>query len=266
MSLQTSAAILQPDREGLEQAGKLIREGRCVAFPTETVYGLGANALDTAAVLNIFKFKGRPLSDPLMVHVCGVEDALNLVQLSPQGEALFRALAAAFWPGPLTIVAKAHAMIPLEITAFTGFVGVREPSHPIARSLITTVRAVSSSPRILLDEILRPSDRILNVDMMVCVRMWKNLLMQRKRCRSGVLRVQWRAAQAGVPIAAPSANRFCHVSPTTCAHVLADLGSCPISIINGEAGEHPPCDIGIESTVVKIDPDDRTVREHAYAK
>jgi L-threonylcarbamoyladenylate synthase len=133
------AAYLQPNDEGLTRAGELLRAGKCVAFPTETVYGLGANALDSEAVANIFRFKGRPLTDPLIVHVNTTEDALDLVQLGPSGTIMFRALAAAFWPGPLTIVARAAPCIPPSITAGTGFVGVRSPSHPIARQLIDKV-------------------------------------------------------------------------------------------------------------------------------
>lgn len=133
------AKMLPCDDDGLLLAGELLRDGQCVAFPTETVYGLGANALNPMAVSNIFKFKGRPLTDPLIVHVITVEDALALVRLGVEGEALFRRLAGTFWPGPLTIVAQASVLIPPLVTASTGFVGVRSPSHPIARSLIEKV-------------------------------------------------------------------------------------------------------------------------------
>jgi L-threonylcarbamoyladenylate synthase len=138
------AKVLEPTEAGLEEAGSLLRAGSCVAFPTETVYGLGANALDAAAVRNIFQYKGRPLTDPLIVHVNSVEDALGLVQLGPSGTKLMHRLATTFWPGPLTIVAPAAPIIPSLVTARTGFVGVRSPSHPIARALIEKVRLALS--------------------------------------------------------------------------------------------------------------------------
>lgn len=134
-----AAVVLPPTPDGIAAAGGLIAGGRCVAFPTETVYGLGANALDPGAVREIFTHKGRPLTDPLIVHVLSVEEALGLVCLGREGEVVFRRLADAFWPGPLTLVARADAVIPPLVTAGTGFVGVRSPLHPIARSLIAAV-------------------------------------------------------------------------------------------------------------------------------
>lgn len=206
------ARLLEPTEENLEEAGAALRAGRCVAFPTETVYGLGANALDAVAVANVFKYKGRPASDPLIVHVLSVEDALSVIDVDDVALGLFRLFAARFWPGPLTVVCKAKPCIPPSVTAGTGYVGTRSPSHPIARALLAT---------------------------------------------------------ASVPVAAPSANRFCHVSPTTAAHVMADLGSHPILIVDGEVGAaassaghtsagapsaaDSSCSVGIESTVVKID-------------
>jgi L-threonylcarbamoyladenylate synthase len=147
------AKVLEPTEAGLEEAGSLLRAGRCVAFPTETVYGLGANALDASAVLNIFMYKGRPLTDPLIVHVNTVDEALMLVELGPSGTKLLERLATAFWPGPLTIVARAAPVIPSLVTAGTGYVGVRSPSHAIARALLDKVwqpRSVALvSPRLL---------------------------------------------------------------------------------------------------------------------
>ena len=135
-----SAVVLEPTEDGLTDAGALLRAGAVVAFPTETVYGLGANAFLPDAVNNIFRYKGRPMSDPLIVHVLSVEQALEVVVVDDVGEALFRVLAAAFWPGPLTIVARARECIPSSITAGTGFVGTRSPLGPIARAVIDKVR------------------------------------------------------------------------------------------------------------------------------
>lgn len=196
---------LRPDAEGISKAAKLLQGGSCVAFPTETVYGLGANALNEDAVQSIFTHKGRPLSDPLIVHVTSKKSALELLQLPPKGTELFSSLADKFWPGPLTIVGKAADCIPLKVTASTGFVGIRVPKHPVARALIEA---------------------------------------------------------AGLPIAAPSANRFGHVSPTLAVHVMEDLGHCSIGIVDGDgslfegydvAAPTAVCDVGIESTVMKIE-------------
>ena len=204
----------------LDAAGAMLRDGGCVAFPTETVYGLGAHALDERAVLDVFKHKGRPLTDPLIVHVPTAEQALELLVLAPAARAIAAALAASFWPGPLTLVGKAVPRVPLTVTAGTGFVGVRVPAHPIALRLLAAAR---------------------------------------------------------VPVAAPSANRFGHVSPTSAAHVVADLGHAPIGVVVGEAAEEEEeeeatgqlgaaaaaraggltavacCAVGIESSVVKVE-------------
>lgn len=196
--LSTMARLVKPDAAGFELAGEQLRAGQLVSFPTETVYGLGANALDPEAVLSIFAAKGRPLTDPLIVHVPALEDAAKLVDLTPQGREVFECLGRAFWPGPLTVVAKAIPELPLTLSAQTGFVGLRCPRHPIAQKLLTAAK---------------------------------------------------------VPVAAPSANRFGHVSPTTAKHVMDDLGACAnLSVIDGE-GE-ACCDVGIESTVVKIVPEE----------
>jgi L-threonylcarbamoyladenylate synthase len=211
------ASRLPCDVAGIAAAGALLRSGRVVAFPTETVYGLGANAWNRDAVLDIFRFKGRPLTDPLIVHVPDAEEAGRLFSLSTaRGNRLFQLLSSRFWPGPLTIVARAVSALPSEITAGTGFVGVRVPAHAIAQRLLLAAR---------------------------------------------------------VPVAAPSANRFGHVSPTRASHVLSDLGSCDITVLLGEEdqgagdGSAPTqgsdstlvstsptssCEVGIESTVVKI--------------
>ena len=181
-----------------------------MAFPTETVYGLGANALNEDAVLSIFKAKGRPLTDPVIVHVSSAEDAREYLEFtSPCAErdsGIFSCLAERFWPGPLTIVTKARTargvpgekILPLCVSANTGFVGVRCPAHPIARSLIE---------------------------------------------------------EAKVPIAAPSANRFGHVSPTSPHHVLADLSAADpeLMVVDGGCGaDGDACRVGIESTVLRV--------------
>ena len=178
--------------DSIDAAARALRDGTLVAFPTETVFGLGAHAFDDAAIANVFAFKGRPPTDPLIVHVPDLAQAEPLVSLSPRGRALMRQLAAAFWPGPLTLVAPADVSIPDAVTSATGWVGVRCPAHERALSLLRAV---------------------------------------------------------GVPLVAPSANRFGHVSPTRAEHVMADLGEHPILVLRASAC----CDVGIESTVAKID-------------
>lgn len=169
------------------QAAQVIRDGGLVAFPTETVYGLGANALDADAVDRIYRAKGRPAHAPLIVHVATVEQARALAaEWPPQADAL----AAAFWPGPLTLVVRKLAVIPDRVTAGLPTVGLRIPSHPVARALLEA---------------------------------------------------------AGVPIAAPSANRFMGVSPTEAAHVRASLGQAADVVLEGGASE-----VGLESTVLSV--------------
>ncbi|ETK94166.1 Sua5/YciO/YrdC/YwlC family protein [Phytophthora nicotianae CJ01A1] len=193
------ARLLKPDAEGFAFAAQQLRLGQLVSFPTETVYGLGANALNPEAVLAIFEAKARPLTDPLIVHVPALEDAVKLVDMTPTGQQAFECLGKAFWPGPLTLIAKAVPELPLTLSANTGFVGLRCPKHPIAQALLK---------------------------------------------------------EAKVPVAAPSANRFGHVSPTTAKHVMDDLGACKnLSVI--EATAEGCCEVGIESTVVKIVPEER---------
>ena len=170
----------------LKDAAARIRAGEPVAFPTETVYGLGANALDAAAVEKIYAAKGRPAASPLIVHVASVHMASALVSVwPPEAEAL----AQAFWPGPLTLVLPKKPSVPDIVTAGLATVGVRMPDHPLALALIR---------------------------------------------------------EAGVPIAAPSANRFTGLSPTTAEHVHEIFGDA-IPVLDGG-----PCRVGIESTVVSI--------------
>jgi len=171
----------------IERAASLLRDGELVIFPTETVYGLGADAMQVDAVERIFVAKGRPLSDPLIVHIADMEDLEPLVTaIPPQAQQL----AQAFWPGPLTLILPASERVPRILTAGLSTVAVRMPRHPIAQALI---RAAST------------------------------------------------------PIAAPSANRFMHISPTTAQHALADLDGRVALIL--DAG---PTEVGVESTVLSL--------------
>lgn len=188
-----AAQVLMPSDDNFHFAAKRLQQGKLVAFPTETVYGLGANALNENAVKNIFTAKGRPLTNPLIVHVASLEMANTLLQVDEEQQLLFSYLAACFWPGPLTIVAKAAAHIPKLLMAGGEYIGIRYPKHPIAIELIS---------------------------------------------------------RANLPLAGPSANRSSHVSPTCAKHVMDDLGHTDLTILDG--GE---CQVGIESTVVKINHD-----------
>lgn len=170
----------------LQEAARILRDGGLVAFPTETVYGLGANALDPAAVVKIFELKGRPSTSPLIVHVASIDMARSLAaDWPPRAEEL----AQKYWPGPLTIVVEKSAAIPDIVTAGLSTVGLRMPDHPLALELIEA---------------------------------------------------------AGVPLAAPSANRFTRLSPTTPDHVREEFGDA-VPVLDGGASR-----VGIESTVVSI--------------
>jgi L-threonylcarbamoyladenylate synthase len=204
-----------PDPGEIDYAARLLRAGRLVAFPTETVYGLGANALDAEAVARIYAVKRRPATSPLIVHVASLEMAQSLVANWPE---IADRLARRFWPGALTLVlpksqvaadaflrlrsgpspteqgsaasSSSSSTIPAIVTAGLPTVGLRMPAHPIALALIHA---------------------------------------------------------AGVPLAAPSANRFTELSPTTADHVRLSLGSEIDYILDGG-----PCSIGIESTVLSL--------------
>jgi L-threonylcarbamoyladenylate synthase len=173
--------------EDLARAADLIRSGGLVAFPTETVYGLGANALDAQAVQRIYEAKGRPSSSPLIVHVA---DEAMAESISAEWPRIAHVLAARFWPGPLTLVVKKSSVVPDAVTAGLDSVGIRVPLHPVALDLIR---------------------------------------------------------RAGVPIAAPSANRFTQISPTTAEHVRRGLGHRVDLILDGG-----PTQVGIESTVATL--------------
>jgi len=199
--------VSQPpiDSAQIAEAARLIRSGRLVAFPTETVYGLGANALDSEAVARIYAVKRRPATSPLIVHVASTEMAKSLVAVWPETA---ERLAEKFWPGPLTLVlptASVPLMVPLMVTAGLPTVALRMPAHPVALALI-------------------------------------------------------RAAE--VPLAAPSANRFTELSPTTAEHVRRGLGNEVDLILDGG-----PCTVGIESTVLSlVDPIPTLLRPGAISR
>jgi len=176
-----------PERAAIQEAVNVLRSGGVVAMPTETVYGLAANALDERAVDRIYQAKGRPAINPLIVHVSSVAAARALS--SDWTDAAER-LAATYWPGPLTLVVRKHDSIPDLVTAGGATVGLRVPGHLVALALIDA---------------------------------------------------------AGVPLAAPSANRSNQVSPTTARHVVEGLGERVDLVL--DAG---PTSVGIESTVVDV--------------
>ena len=132
-----------PDARVIAHAAELLRAGGVVAFPTETVYGLGAHALDRAAILKVFAAKERPANDPLIVHVATLDAATPLVEDIPP---VARLLAARFWPGPLTMVLKRSAQVPDEVTAGLATVAIRVPSHPVARALLEEARIPVAAP------------------------------------------------------------------------------------------------------------------------
>ncbi len=175
------------------RAGEIIRSGGLVAFPTETVYGLGGNALDADAARKIYAAKGRPSDNPLIIHIAQIEDADKYCKTND----MYYRLAEKFLPGPLTVILPKRDCIPSTVTGGLDTVAVRLPSDENARSLIKA---------------------------------------------------------AGCPIAAPSANRSGKPSPTTAKHVLDDMDGRIDMIIDGGA-----CEIGLESTIVKIDEDHLTI-------
>ena len=132
-----------PDRAALVPAVEALRSGRLVAFPTETVYGLGANARDPAAIGRIYAAKGRPGYNPLIVHVADADEARQLAADWPTAAA---ALAEAFWPGPLTLVVPRAAGLPDAVTAGLGNVGLRVPSHPVAQALLADTGLPIAAP------------------------------------------------------------------------------------------------------------------------
>jgi len=175
-------------RDALERAARALAAGELVAFPTETVYGLGARADDGDAVARIFAAKGRPSEHPLIVHVIDLEAATAFASTIDDSA---RRLAAAFWPGPVTVIVPRRAGVAEAAAGGQPGIGLRCPAHPVARALLRE------------------------------------------------------AAALGVPgVAAPSANRFGRISPTTAAHVVAEFGAA-LWVVDGG-----PCDVGIESAIV----------------
>ena len=174
----------------INKAKQLLQEGQLVAIPTETVYGLGANALDERAVTEVFKAKNRPDFDPLIIHVPSIEAVGRYAKQFPPAA---RKLAEAFWPGPLTLLLEKNDIIPDLVTSGLPSVGIRCPDHPLTHALLD-----------MLD----------------------------------------------FPLAAPSANPFGYVSPTTPEHVQKQLGDKIRYILDGG-----PCNVGIESTIAGFDND-----------
>lgn len=185
LSVETDDLTSDASREAIARAAAILRDGGTVAFPTETVYGLGANALDAVAVAGIFAAKQRPHWDPLIVHVAERGMVTRIVSGVPENA---ERLMDAFWPGPLTLLLPRGRAIPDAVTAGRDLVGARAPAHPVAHALL---------------------------------------------------------AAAGIPVAAPSANRFGRTSPTLAAHVLEDLDGRIDAILDAGETTH-----GLESTVV----------------
>ena len=185
----------KPDPAAIEEAAAALRAGRLVVFPTETVYGLGAHALDPIAVQKIFEAKERPANDPLIVHIAHIGQVNQCAAGMPAGA---RKLALSFWAGPLTLVLTKKPAVPDSVTAGLPSVALRVPAHRVARALME---------------------------------------------------------MAGIPIAAPSANRFSRPSATTAAHVIEDLDGRVDVIL--DAG---PADIGLESTIVDFTLDPPVLR------
>ncbi len=184
----------EASRQAIAQAAEILRRGGTVAFPTETVYGLGANALDDEAVAKIFAAKERPGWDPIIVHI---GDLALLDRVAASVPANARAMIDAFWPGPLTLLLPKHSDVPERVTAGRERVGVRMPAHPVALALLRA---------------------------------------------------------AGVPVAAPSANRFGRTSATTAEHVAQDLDGRIDAILDGGPTTH-----GVESTVADAYEDGCTI-------
>lgn len=186
MTARPSARIYRGTPRNLARLAGALRAGELVAVPTETVYGLAANALDARACRAIFRAKDRPANDPLIVHIHALDQWEQLAELNDAA----RRLAKAFWPGPLTIVLPKRAIVPTVVSSGLPSVAVRMPGHRLFRQLLR---------------------------------------------------------RAGIPLAAPSANPFGYISPTTAAHVRLGLGSRINHILDGG-----PCRIGVESTIVDL--------------
>ncbi len=182
-----SAILSASDTESIRRAARTIKTGGLVAFPTETVYGLGCDAMNANAAAKVFEVKQRPQFDPLIVHIADLKQLEMVIASLP---AVGQRLIDTFWPGPLTLVLPKQPAIPDLVTAGLSTVAVRMPNHPVAQTLIR---------------------------------------------------------EAGTPIAAPSANPFGYVSPTTAQHVADGLGNRVDLIL-----DDGPCPIGVESTIVSL--------------
>ena len=182
------------DRSRIHQAAEILRKGGLVAFPTETVYGLGADASNETAVQAIFRVKGRPENHPLIVHLHSVTQVHHWAKSVPKAAL---DLGRKFWPGPLTLILKKASKVSKVVTGGQETVGLRIPGHPMALALLR---------------------------------------------------------KFGGGVAAPSANRFGKVSPTTATHVKKDLGADVDFILDGG-----PCDIGVESTIVDFSSGDPVI-------
>jgi len=169
----------------VRRAAEILRRGGLVAFPTETVYGLGADASNASAIKRLYEVKGRPAEHPVIVHFASAGEAFRWAREVPDGA---KALAQRFWPGPLTLILRRSALAQDFVTGGQDNVGLRVPSHPVAQELLTLFKT---------------------------------------------------------GVAAPSANRFGHVSPTTAQHVREDLGKDVDLVLEGG-----PTEVGIESTIV----------------
>jgi len=178
------------NQANIELAAELLRHGKLVAIPTETVYGLGADAKNIEAVKNVFAAKGRPNDHPLIVHIADVADLPNwAIDISPAAYKLTET----YWPGPLTLVLKKRPDVPYEVTGGQETIALRVPNHPVALAVLKAF---------------------------------------------------------GGGIAAPSANRFCRISPTQASHVEEELGDKVDMILDGGA-----CAVGLESTIVDLSGD-----------
>jgi len=182
----SNTRIYRPTPRNLARLAQLLRGGKLVAVPSETVYGLAANALDAAACEKIFDAKARPKTDPLIVHICELAQLTALAHAGPVAQKL----ATAFWPGPLTLILPKTSAVPPVVTAGRDSVAVRMPQHPLFLELLKT---------------------------------------------------------CALPLAAPSANPFGYVSPTSAAHVKAGLGGKIPAILDGGT-----CAIGLESTILDM--------------
>ena len=179
--------IIPANRDAIQQAADFLRKGKLVAIPTETVYGLGADAKNPEAVKHIFAAKARPADHPLIVHI---PDKAVLTDWAVEIPETAYKLAERFWPGPLTLVLKKHPDVPMEVTGGQNTIALRVPNHPVALALLKAF---------------------------------------------------------GGGIAAPSANRFCRISPTQASHVEEELGDKVDLILDGGA-----CQVGLESTIVDL--------------